>query len=383
MQFSQTYNIIDRPPRKRCIVILMDGTWNDETGKDGDGVVTDVVKLFRCLEADSSTQVVRYFRGVGNDEENGWLGIKRGGAFGRSEKRIRDNAYSTIAKEYHPGDRIFIFGFSRGAASARLLAGQLATLGIPQTIKVHTEPKQNRYTRHIENRFVSYKASGGKLHDVDVEFLGVWDTVGAFGIPVSILGIPFQKLNLFRDMHVAKNVIKAVHLVSIDETRKPFIPTLMNERQGVEEIWLPGVHSDVGGGYKHDQLGRVSLNYMIQTLRQHVATLDGYELRFDDAVVQEAVTDLPDCRFHFHGLGYKKEIREIYVQKDDKRTAIPPKIHSSMSGLRNHREVYSVIRKKRRLIRGVKADRVHIVYNPINVKALEWNYKEVATPHVP
>ncbi|RJQ46202.1 MAG: DUF2235 domain-containing protein [Gammaproteobacteria bacterium] len=109
----------------------MDGTWNDETGKDGDSVVTNIAKLYKSLDVDSEMQISRYFRGVGSDEESTRMETWIGGATGKNEKRIRDNAYSTIAKEYRNGDRIFIFGFSRGAASARMLASQLHKEGIP------------------------------------------------------------------------------------------------------------------------------------------------------------------------------------------------------------------------------------------------------------
>jgi hypothetical protein len=375
--YENTYTIAGRPDSKRCIVVCMDGTWNDETGKEGDGVVTNVVKLFRCLGSDSDTQVVRYFRGVGNDEENSWLGIKRGGAFGASEKRIRDNAYSTVVKEYRPGDRIFLFGFSRGAASARMLAAQFKREGIPESITINTEPMENRYTRHVEERFVSYEPAG-KLCDVDIEFLGVWDTVGAFGIPVNVLGIPFGKFNLFRDMHVSENVKHAVHLVSLDETREPFEPTLMNHKPDVvEEVWFPGVHSDVGGGYPQDRLGRISLKYMIEAVKLCVSRLDGFSLQFDGETVAETTADLPDTHFHFHGLGYKRELREVYVQEDDKPSKVKPKVHSSVFHLQDNHDVYSVVRRRRRLFGRKAADVVHIIYNPLNLRPLKGQIQRV------
>jgi len=192
---KERYEVEGRAPRAEgpsSILILLDGTWNDETGKGGDGVVTNVVKLYRCLEQGAPRQVVRYFRGVGNDEDNHWLGIKYCGATGSDEERIRKSAYVEIAKAYHPGDHLFLFGFSRGAASARLLATMLQRLGIPRWIEVATDHKANKFTRHVESRFIDFVA-GEKLCDVSISLLGVWDTVGAFGIPVSVLGIPFQR----------------------------------------------------------------------------------------------------------------------------------------------------------------------------------------------
>ena len=172
-------------PKERNVFIFMDGTWNDENGKQGSGLVTNVVKLFRSMEEDSDAQISRYFRGIGNDDDYGFFGKYICGGTGRDEKRIRDEAYATIAREFHPGDKIHIFGFSRGAASARMLANQVYKEGIPENIKVIWETAANRTTRNIEDRFVRY-ISSGKKHNIDVEFLGVWDTVGAFGIPINI-----------------------------------------------------------------------------------------------------------------------------------------------------------------------------------------------------
>ncbi|MEM7347331.1 MAG: DUF2235 domain-containing protein, partial [Chloroflexota bacterium] len=129
--------------RRRNFFVLMDGTWNDENGAKGSGLITNVVKLFRSLEEEPSAQIARYFRGVGNDDEYGWAGRLFGGAFGNEEQRIRNHAYATIVKEYKPGDRLFIFGFSRGAASARMLASQLAKEGIPDKIIISTEVRAN------------------------------------------------------------------------------------------------------------------------------------------------------------------------------------------------------------------------------------------------
>jgi hypothetical protein len=86
--------------RDRNIFIFMDGTWNDENGKQGSGLVTNVCKLHNSLEEDSATQISRYFRGIGNDDNYGFFGKYIGGGTGKDEKRIRDEAYATIAREY-------------------------------------------------------------------------------------------------------------------------------------------------------------------------------------------------------------------------------------------------------------------------------------------
>jgi len=369
-QYKKDFNA---KPRERNVFIFMDGTWNDENGKMGSGLVTNVVKLFKSLEEDSEAQISRYFRGIGNDDDYGFFGRYIYGGTGGDEKRIRDEAYATIAREYYPGDRIYIFGFSRGAASARMLANQVYNEGIPENIKVIWETAANRTTRNIEDKFVRY-VSSGKKHDVDIEFLGVWDTVGAFGIPVNILGIPFARWNLFKNMHVAENVKKAVHCVCLDETRDAYVPTLMNYKPDViEEVWFPGVHSDVGGSYKESALGKISLEFMVDRLKDH-SNESALEIKFKEEKLKEyiAIGDDEEFVFHFFGLGWKKSIRKINTLKDNKiNEGIRPKIHSSMVKLQRSRKTTSLVRFKRLM------KTLRIQYNPPNAKIIRGKYEIV------
>lgn len=370
--FSQT-------PRQRNLIILMDGTWNDENGLQGSGLVTNIVRLFKSLDKDCSTQIVRYFRGVGNDDDYTFLERISGGAIGGGEKRIRDHAYATLVKEWQPGDKILIFGFSRGAASARMLAGKIHKEGIPENIKITTECYSNRSTRNIEQRFVKYESTG-ETQAVDVDFLGVWDTVGAFGIPVKILGIPFSKINLFKDMHVSPNVQKAVHLVALDETRDPYKPTLMNQREGIHEAWFPGVHSDVGGSYEEDRLSSITLGYMVKHLKALASDARPIHIDFNQTQLDEYIGNLPDDDyvFHFHGIGYKKSLREVFVQADDKPIeGAKPKIHESIFHIQDSRKSYSLVEEKNWFKPDSKR-RVRIQYQPANIKTLEYGHEIIS-----
>ena len=115
------------------------------------------------------------------------------GAFGGSEKRIRDSAYCGIVEHYRKGDIISIFGFSRGSATARMLASDLYKNGIVASIEVHTKDEENKSTGTIEEVYKKYDdKSNEALSEIDVNFLGIFDTVGAFGIPID-LGFGFQK----------------------------------------------------------------------------------------------------------------------------------------------------------------------------------------------
>ena len=162
-----------------------------------------------------------------------------------------------------------------------------------------------------------------------MRFLGIFDTVGAFGVPVDI-GFGFQKINLFKDLTVSTNVKRVVHCVSIDENRKPFIPTLCNKAGNVSEVWFAGVHADIGGGYGHPQLGRIPLSYMLARLDK---TFSNIPVAFDD-VKRSQLTDYnleaDEFHLHYHGDGFVKKRREIMVLEDGESSRDKPSIHTSV-----------------------------------------------------
>jgi len=325
--------------KNKTILVFLDGTWNDENGVDGDGVTTNIFKLFSAVAGELDTSNIPfvkkhsehtalYFRGIGNDEDNDTLGTFYGGIFGAGEKRIRDNAYCEILRHYRNGDRIVIIAFSRGAACARLLASKLEKHGIQRRVEVSYKK------RNGENFFLKYKSLNEDYVEVDVDFLGLFDTVGAFGIPLNLPGLPFQKLNLFKDLKLSNNVRQAVHCVAIDESREPFIPTLCNKATNVDEVWFAGVHADIGGGYKYAELGKIALDYMVSRLD---ATLADTPIHYDQAELKkhtEYSLKNDEIRMHYHGDGIKHDPRKIYVAVDNKPSSYKPKIHHTVEQLR-------------------------------------------------
>jgi hypothetical protein len=194
---------------------------------------------------------------------------------------------------------------------------------------------------------------------------------------VNILGIPFARWNLFKDMHVAKNVKKAVHCVCLDETRDAYEPTLMNYKPGVvEEVWFPGVHSDVGGSYREDALGKISLGFMVDRLKKHSKRYKN-KIRFKEDILKKytEVKNQENFVFHFFGLGWKKSIREIKVLKEDKfDKKISPKIHSSMVKLQRSRKTMSLVQFKKCGIFPQEKRTMRIQYNPPNAKIIRGRY---------
>ncbi len=319
----------------RHLLVFLDRTWNDENGKDGDRVVTNIYKLFSSMSGnlddsdvpfkrETQKQVALYFRGVGNDEDHSAVGTFYEGVFGAGEKRIRDNAYSEVVRHYRKGDRISIFGFSRGAACARLLAAKIQKYGITHSIEVRGKERDGEFY------FLNYKHKNQQSLKVDIEFLGIFDTVGAFGIPINLPGLPFQKINLFRNLKVAANVKQTVHCVAIDESREAFIPTLCNRASNVDEVWFAGVHADVGGGYRFAELGKITLSYMVCKLNQHF--LDAPIKYRPAALASHTKYSVEDeqIRMHHHGDGVKREPRHIHVSSQGKVSSQPPRIHHTV-----------------------------------------------------
>ncbi len=361
----------------RNLIIFMDGTWNDENGRNNDGAVSNVYKMFSSLSGShvhehiphvksTARHLGLYFRGIGNDEENVQAIGYYQAAFGAGEKNIRDHAYASICKHYRPGDRISLIGFSRGAASARMLASKLNKYGLPAEITLHYRSMKNRSSGETEWQFSHYDTKDEGSGKVEVKFLGLLDTVGAFGIPINIGPLNFQKVNLFHDLTLAPNVKRAVHLVAIDESREPFIPTLTNASDRIDEVWMPGVHSDVGGGFHDGLLGNIALDYLINKFQQEMGDMPVTFTRNLDKWTQFDISK-DDFVMHYHGDGIKKDARKMEVLRNQKASKDPVKIHSATFKLREQDNFFFSERFNS------FATRTPIKYDPVNLKRLGAN----------
>jgi uncharacterized protein (DUF2235 family) len=285
------------------IAIFCDGTWQNF----GQPNPTNVARLARAtlrVAPDGSQQIIRYDDGVGVgtgtlDALNGLVG----GAFGKGLDYKLARSYEFLCLNYEPGDRIFLFGFSRGAYTVRSLAGLLRQLWIlraeasgrvPEAIDLYrARPKKGApqakkdawlaevrhfhklWAHEISDAFVGDKPYDPKdpasLAPADpkrcgwIQFLGVWDTVGSLGIPAKL---PFADLvddqYAFHDLELSRFVRSARHAVALDERRETFAPTLWSNVDDLnrnahadgapyalrpyQQQWFPGVHGAVGGG---------------------------------------------------------------------------------------------------------------------------------------
>ena len=293
------------------IVALIDGTWN----KEGSGADTNVAKLdsakkirafIQATAADGTLQHVYYHDGVWS--EGDFAQRLLGGAIGLGLKKIIQEVYEYIVTDYASGDELYIFGFSRGAYAARALAGLIGASGIQRQLdanifevawqhyRVAPAVRKQPQTAGSSDRKIltDYNTLAAKqsFHDTrTITCVGVWDTVGSYGIPAGIGLAPvaryFTLVTLgFHDTSFGDHVKVGLHAVAVDEHRRPFVPTFWTIPKGeeptghVEQTWFAGAHSNVGGGYADTGLSDQALIWMIA----RVQALTGLE--FDLAAVQ-------------------------------------------------------------------------------------------------
>jgi len=265
------------------IVFCADGTWNHpDESVDGVPAPTNVCKLFNAL-LQSDRQAPHYDSGVGTDGTP--IDRLLGGAIGDGLFQKIMDGYTVVARGYQDGDEIYLFGFSRGAYTVRCLAGMIAVSGLPSPGKFDSQATKAafdayRAPKHGENRSTLLDAFQARYEarDVKIAMVGVWDTVGALGIP----GDLFKGLNTdlygFLDTGLHVDVQSAYHAMAIDERRSEFVPTLWttpaSAEQIVEQIWFAGVHCDVGGGYPEHGLSDITLGWMMAKAAANGLTFD-------------------------------------------------------------------------------------------------------------
>lgn len=227
------------------ILYCADGTWDTPTKN------SNVYKLFKAASI-SATQMAFYDDGVGSDG----LPLERlvGGAFGTGIWQKIKDGYAKISHVYEKDDALFIFGFSRGAYTARSLAGMISVCGLP----LHDfdddalDMAFTAYRNKIQRADLLAKLNAKcEMYNAKITMVGVWDTVGSLGIP-SLIGQVELLAYGFLDVGLHPDVQNAYHAVAIDERRGEFPSTLwkgpFDAHQTVEQVYFTGCHSDVGGG---------------------------------------------------------------------------------------------------------------------------------------
>lgn len=262
------------------LIVCCDGTWN---AADSQSAETNVALMARAIHATQDTggipQIVLYLRGVGS------VGLKAEqwfeGAVGFGVDENIRSAYMFIAQNYVPGDQIFLFGFSRGAFTARSLAGFISACGILKRQRLGDLLSAWDYYRspppHSPEAFQKAYKTDNHL-GARISFLGVWDTVGALGIPSHLLATENERRYAFHNTSPCPIVDHACHALAVDEHRDQFVPTLWTGKEPdgvrIEQVWFAGAHADVGGGYVTRTLADIPLVWMGKTAEAKGLALD-------------------------------------------------------------------------------------------------------------
>ncbi len=288
------------------IVLCLDGTWNSTYAlsqrKDGSQIIkpSNVLKMARSVKSlarlgdDKKVhQIVYYAQGLGSMSQfsgraNRYLSrldLVLGGVWGAGFEAHIEEAMTFLVNNYNPRDQLFLFGFSRGAASARALTHFIDWMQgipakedvyyLPSLFREYVESKGTASILDYKNQLRTHIIEKNKLRkrhkinlpfqqwqNIKVNFLGVWDTVFALGSRFR-----FKKKKSFHIKQVtAKCVLHARQALAIDEQRNDFLPSIWkqpsSETKSLKQRWFAGVHANVGGGYVHDGLANITFHWM-------------------------------------------------------------------------------------------------------------------------
>ena len=291
------------------LVIACDGTWNRaDQKKNGKRCPTNVCRLSEALSEtgpDGVRQEPFYAPGAGSKP----LERLRGGAFGFGLSREVQKAYRWLVEHYDEGDEIYFFGFSRGAFTVRSTAGLVRNAGILR--REHRDLVGEAYALYRDRDRDPDSEAARRFRaehsvETDIRFIGVWDTVGALGVPLD--GLRFVNVVnrrwAFHDLKLSSRVRSAFHAVAVDEQRGPFkaalweqSPAAVARGQELEQVWFAGVHSDVGGGYLETGLADITLAWMLGRARDRGLGFEPVpEPAFDTALADQ----LHDSRTGFY-----------------------------------------------------------------------------------
>ena len=333
------------------IVLLSDGTGNSAAKLHK----TNVWRLYQALDlTDPQRQIAYYDDGVGTSSLKPLAVI--GGAFGWGLKRNVLDLYCYLSRNYRPGDRISCFGFSRGAFTIRILIGLINRQGLPSPDLAERQRREQAESafgsyrslgKHWKRKLAWQPAAKAVRHKdaPDIDFVGLWDTVAAYGLPIDELTRAWSFLFPLSvpDRNPCDIMLRACHVLALDDERKTFHPILWNEaglNQGatkiagerITQVWFAGAHSDVGGGYAEDALAHISLGWMIKQAK---------DLRFNDEAVKrlQAASNVNGMQHDPRkgaGAVYRYLPREVAALSQDRRDQrnqviiARPKIHESV-----------------------------------------------------
>jgi uncharacterized protein (DUF2235 family) len=364
----------------RRIVLLSDGTGNSASAVWR----TNVWRMFASLDLTSDDQIACYDDGVGTSSFKPLAML--GGAFGFGLKRNVLALYKFACRNFRAdGDEIYGFGFSRGAFTIRVVIGLIIDQGLvpASNITEHELDRRaidayKRYrSRHFHTNwvlpFISHEAPAPAIapgnHVPVIKFLGLWDTVAAYGLPIDEMtqGVSQWILPLEIPRHTLHPSVQRVcHALALDDERTTFHPVLWDESEQaltangdltknsrISQVWFAGVHSNVGGGYPDDSLAYIPMYWIMQEARtagltfktsDPDATAEVHEAQDKDGRLYDSRSGL-GCYYRYGPRRLSQLCSQIFSRiTKDKVEVARPKIHESVfKRIANHAHPYAPI----------------------------------------
>ena len=291
-------------PKKRLLVTC-DGTWLNSDNGLLNGQIAQPSNVSRIgwaikeTSRDGIPQVVHYQAGIGSQGSK--LSREIAGAVGMGLRENVRESYSFVAINWRQGDEIFLLGFSRGAYTARSVGGLITEIGLltrqglpyfGEIFEDFQHKNDPNYVSKFPNEPFPGKPAFGRQYvqelskrglsqlGVPIKAIGVWDTVGSLGVPripfLTTLGLQSKSVReySFYDTSLSENVENAFQALALDEHRSPFSPALWelrdNATTNMKQVWFPGVHSNVGGGYDDQEVSDITLAWMMGRLEPFI-----------------------------------------------------------------------------------------------------------------
>ena len=303
---------------KRKLVVCCDGTWNLPNQK---GNPTNVVKMLRAVrpvDDHGTSQIIHYHPGVGTGN---LVDSVTGGTLGAGLTTNLQAAYGFLVDNFSPDDDIYLFGFSRGAYTIRSLAGFIELVGLLEKIdmslfieafdvyRFHRLAPASKNPDELAAAFRPYinphtyellRLALRRSRRTDIFFMGVWDTVGAMGIPLGPLRGIGRRHYDFHSVELTDNVRFAYQALAIDEHRRSFEPSIWvrpintkgvptSQTQTLEQVWFAGAHTNVGGGYDDCGLSDIAFLWMAAKATAACRTAEDKPLALDENYLKTAI----------------------------------------------------------------------------------------------
>jgi uncharacterized protein (DUF2235 family) len=332
--------------------------------------ITNVVRLLRGVVTDDNktdlSQLIGYFRGLATEGSAPTRLVD--GMSGRGLSRIILDAYRFISHNLEwtdadsaklLQDEVYIFGFSRGAYAARALSGFLNRVGLIKKDALMLLPFFFSQYQKLLFTGVDFDARTERIwHDsvqpeyrsIPVKFLGVWDTVGSLGIPVTGLSWMAVDYDRFHTTTLTPNVTHAYQALAIHELRRPFKPVFWTKKAGpsqrVEQVWFAGAHSNIGGGYERTGLSCYALDWMAYKAQQTGLVLDlpYFHSAFHTRGTQESIALSRNVRHGAPGLWRKTKLYRGILERPLELVTINEYLDRYFPGQRMEDDIFTQMR---------------------------------------